>query len=209
MSVTEINGQQAFARLSGRDSFAVDYKRAVTELLKFETYDAVRASSSPEWYTLPEIPWEQFVACKNVVRIYSIRQGKACDSLTKEDPFVRACYPHLNDDEFMEHMVAACKPRQYAQVIGNLHTEVAGLIPGFLDDKTVESRRKTEPALYPKDFMLGCDLIKEDRTEIYEFKNNVNTMNSDSKKSVHSKLQAAAEKGFAAFLVRVCANAWK
>lgn len=209
MSFVELNGQQAFAKLSRRDGFAMDYKDAVRQMLKIDTYDDLLCTDSPEWYKLSEIPWKTFVKCQNVKKIYSIREGKVCNSLSLNDPFLRACYPKDTDDEFMARMVAASKPRQYVQVIGDLHTEVAGLIPGYVDGKTIEARRKKNPELYPKDYMFGCDLVNEERTEIYEFKNNVHTMNSDATKSVKGKLKLASEKGFSAFLVRVCADAWR
>ena len=209
MPFIELNGQQAFAKLSGRDDFAMDYKDAVAQMLKVETYNELASLESPEWYKLSEIPWQTFVKCQNVKKIYSIRDGKVCKSLSLNDPFLRACYPKDTDADFIERMVAASKPRQYVQVIGDLHTEVAGLIPGYVDGKTIEARRNTNPGLYPKDYMCGCDLINEERTEIYEFKNNVHTMNSDAAKSVKEKLKAASAKGFTAFLVRVCADAWK
>ena len=209
MPITELNGQQAFAKLSGRDNFAFEYKDAVAQMLKVETYDELIKLESPEWYKLNEIPWHTFIKCQNVKKIYSIREGKVCKSLSLNDPFLRACYPKDTDAEFIERMVAASKPRQYVQVIGDLHTEVAGLIPGYVDGKTIEARRKANPELYPKDYMCGCDLVNEKRTEIYEFKNNVHTMNSDAAKSVKEKLKAASAKGFTAFLVRVCADAWK
>jgi len=209
MSFTELTGQQAFAKLSGREEFAMQYKEAVTQLLKFESYAAASSAVEPEWYKLKEIPWQKFVACQNVKKIYSIREGKVCKSLSLNDPFLRACYPEDNDEAFLARMVAASKPRQYVQVIGDLHTEVAGLIPGYVDGKTIEARRRSNPELYPKDFMRGCDLVKENMTEIYEFKNNVHTMNSDAAKSVKEKLKVASTKGFTAYLVRVCADAWR
>jgi hypothetical protein len=208
MPIVELNGQEAFAKLSGRPSFAKEYKDAVREMLKVSTYEQLLKTPVPEWYLLKEIPWEKFIACNNVKKIYNIREGKVCKSLSLNDPFLRACYPDDTDEEFMARMVAATKPRQYVQVIGDLHTEVAGLIPGYLDVKTVETRRKLNPEAYPKDFMLGCDLLNETRTEIYEFKNNAHTMNSDAAKSVKEKLNKASTKGFMAYLVKVCADAW-
>ena len=208
MPFIELNGQEAFAKLSGRASFAKEYKDAVSEMLKIESYEQLLKTPTPEWYLLKEIPWEKFVACNNIKKIYGIREGKHCKSLSLNDPFLRACYPDETDDQFMARMVAASKPRQYVQVIGDLHTEVAGLIPGYLDVKTVERLRKGNPDLYPKEFMLGCDLLNESRTEIYEFKNNAHTMNSDAAKSVKEKLNKASGQGFLAYLVKVCADAW-
>ncbi len=210
MEYTELNGEEAFAKLSGRETFAVEYKDAATRLLAFATYAELEAvAEAPAWYTLAsEIPWKKFLECKNVKKIYAIREGKVCKSLSLNDPFLRACYPGDTEAEFAARMVEASKPRQYVQVIGDLHTEVAGLIPGYVDGKTVEARRKVNPELYPKDYMCGCDLVNDARTEIYEFKNNVHTMNSDAAKSVKEKLKAASKKGFSAFLVRVCADAW-
>jgi hypothetical protein len=140
-------------------------------------------------YKIPEISYKDYVGC--LEGIYTVLEGKhtskGCD-----DVFMRSILAAHSGMSASAWLVAE-KQRRYEKALtmkmGDFHEELAGKFPGY---KTLKLGDET-----------GCDVQKSDGSEIWEFKNRDNTMNSSSAESVMAKLAAEAAKGKKAFLVLV------
>jgi hypothetical protein len=88
---------------------------------------------------------------------------------------------------------AAEAHRRYEKALsmkmGDFHEELAGKFPGY---HTLENGDET-----------GCDVQKIDGSEIWEWKNRDNTMNSGSAATVMTKLTKASAKSMKPYLVLV------
>ena len=140
-------------------------------------------------YKIPEITFKDYVGC--LKGIYSVLEGKHA-SKGSDDVFMRSIMAaHSGMDA--KSWAAAEAHRRYEKALsmkmGDFHEELAGKFPGY---KTLKLGDET-----------GCDVQKLDGSEIWEFKNRDNTMNSSSAESVVAKLAAEAAKGKKAFLVLI------
>lgn len=141
------------------------------------------------WYRIKEIALKDYVAClKDVYAVLEHKhKSKGCD-----DVFLRTIMA-AHSGMSAEAWAAAEEQRRYEKALtmkmGDFHEELAGKFPGY---KTLKRGDET-----------GCDVQKLDGSEIWEFKNRDNTMNSGSAESVVAKLVAEIAKGKKAFLVLV------
>ena len=133
------------------------------------------------WYRIPEIAFKDYVAC--LKEVYAVLEGKhkskGCD-----DVFLRTILAAHSGMSAEAWGVAEEKRRHEKALtmkMGDFHEELAGKFPGY---KTLKLGDET-----------GCDVQKADGSEIWEFKNRDNTMNSSSAESVVAKLAAEAAKG--------------
>ena len=141
------------------------------------------------WYRIPEIACKDYVGCLR--GIYTVLEGKHA-SKGCDDVFMRSILAaHAGMDA--KAWAAAEAQRRYEKALtmkmGDFHEELAGKFPGYRTLKTGDE--------------TGCDVQKIDGSEIWEFKNRDNTMNSSSAESVVAKLVAEVAKGKKAFLVLV------
>ena len=143
--------------LSNRNSTQRKKKEAMSERLKKHRVGMLNQPYPPT-YLITEIPYRDYTFCKR-------RLGEVINKEQKE-------YKSA-DDVFMKSIIMAKtrggekswnefeKDRKtvYAlsQSLGDFHEELAGKIPGY---RTL-----------PLGHWSGLDVIKEDRTELYEFKN--------------------------------------
>lgn len=144
---------------------------------------------NPIWYKIREIPFGSYVKASK--GLYDVLEKK---NKSKGD-----------DDIFLKSVVCgyigmdakgwdlAEGQRRYENSLqmkmGDFHEELAGKFAGY---ETLHQGHDT-----------GCDVIKKDGTEIWEWKNRDNTMNSGSAKSVIEKLVKVVSSGKKAFLVLV------
>jgi len=154
-----------------------------------------RVGGAMEWYKIPEVHIEAFVAClKSFYAVLEERNvGKGGD-----DVFLRTILTS-HGDLTDEQWVTAEKARRYTKSLegkmGDFHEELAGKLPGW----------KTLKVGHPS----GCDVMKEDESEYQEWKNRDNTMNSSSGSAVVAKLKKLVDEGKKAVLVEVNCPAGK
>jgi hypothetical protein len=139
-----------------------------------------------EWYKIPEIRFSDYVEC--LKDVYAAREAHISMIADERDPFTQAVLPFN-----MEMEIFRQREKNVSMKLGYFHQKLAGKFPGY---KTLKDGHES-----------GLDVIKEDGTELWEWKNRHNTMNSGSAKSVEQKLSDALAKGMKAFLVQVnCPN---
>lgn len=141
------------------------------------------------WYRIAEIPRNRFLEL--IHPIYNILEEKK-KSKSKEDPFTKAMFMSFynqTEEEWKEHITIIQKQRAITMAWGIFHQQLMASFPGWEDYKTGHSS--------------GCDIGRNDGTCVAEVKNNTNTMNADSKKSVMRKLLAQAQRAKRAILVIV------
>jgi hypothetical protein len=139
-----------------------------------------------EWYKIPEIRFSDYVEC--LKDVYAAREAPITVITDERDPFTQAVMPFDVEREIFRQ-----REKNVSMKLGYFHQKLAGKFPGY---KTLKDGHES-----------GLDVIKEDGTELWEWKNRHNTMNSGSAKSVEQKLSDALAKGMKAFLVQVnCPN---
>jgi len=141
------------------------------------------------WYRIKEIALKDYVGC--LKEVYAVLEGKhkskGCD-----DVFLRTILAAHSGMSAEAWGVAEEKRRHEKALtmkMGDFHEELAGKFPGYATLKRGDE--------------TGCDVQKLDGSEIWEFKNRDNTMNSSSAESVVAKLVAEVTKGKKAFLVLI------
>jgi hypothetical protein len=135
----------------------------------------------PAWYTLPKISFLQF--CTLAKPLYDVLEDTKT-SKSEEDAVSKQCwmsYFSQSEAEWNAMNLRIQKQRAWTMAMGNFHQSLMGSFPGMVNYKTGHA--------------TGCDIGSADGTLVCEIKNNKNTMNSDSKKSVMLKLKAQRDLG--------------
>jgi hypothetical protein len=139
-------------------------------------------------YKIPEFEKEYFISL--LEPLYKILEGK--ESKSKDDVFSRECleaYYDKTPEERKEEIKRTQKERALSMEMGYFHQNLMGSFKEWTN--------------YGKGHITGCDIGKYDNSCVAEVKNNVNTMNSDSKKSVMKKLKKQIKDGKKAMLIIV------
>jgi len=148
----------------------------------------------PEWYKIPEISPNNFlIAIKPIFQALKV-EIKSRNSKT-DDKFMKTIimsYYNWSQEDWLKHEHLRNLQKVLEMNMGDFHETLAGYFKGYKNVKVGH--------------VSGCDVIKEDGTEVWEWKNKENTMNHDAKKSVFKKLNDNASNGKKAYLVFV--NAW-
>jgi len=142
-----------------------------------------------EWYKIPEIPFEAYVSC--LAEIYKVLEERP-NSIPQEDIFLKKLYMAFTDkkeDEWKVEQRQVAFHRLLTMNMGYLHQNLMGKLPAY---ETLPRKHESK-----------CDVRSKDETEYIEVKNNDNTMNSDSAKSVVGKLKVMIQKGKNAVLILV------
>jgi hypothetical protein len=138
------------------------------------------------WYKIPEIRFSDYVEC--LKDVYAAREAPIVVHPDDRDPFTQAVLPFSEENEIFRQ-----REKNVSMKLGYFHQKLAGKFPGY---KTLKDGHES-----------GLDVIKEDGTELWEWKNRHNTMNSSSARGVEDKLLKALSRGMKAFLVQVnCPN---
>jgi hypothetical protein len=144
---------------------------------------------APVWYKIGEIPFSAYV--KALQGLYTVLEKKNT-SKGSDDIFLKSVVSGFIDMDAKAWELAEGQ-RRYEKALqmkmGDFHEELAGKFPGY---ETLVPGHET-----------GCDVMKSDGSEVWEWKNRDNTMNSGSGKSVIDKLVAVADSGKKPFLVLV------
>jgi hypothetical protein len=139
------------------------------------------------WYRIPELPIGVFL--KAVKPIYNIIEGNHVKT-TLEDPFKKTILASLiTEEEWDTAEKTRVKEKALEMKMGEMHQCIMGNLPGY-QDLGVGHETK-------------CDVLSTTRKEAIEVKNKYNTMNSDSSKTVMSKLMKASDEGYTGILVLV------
>jgi hypothetical protein len=150
------------------------------------------AIGSPVWYRIPEIAFRDYVRC--TAMIYEVLEQKNKSS-GDDDIFLKTIMlkrSGLTQEQWLAMEHARRCEKALTMKLGDFHEELAGKLPGYV---TLPTGHET-----------GCDVMKRDGSEVWEFKNRDNTMNSSSAESVVGKLTKAAASGKKAYLVLVNCN---
>lgn len=145
----------------------------------------------PAWYKINDIiPVSTMILLLRP--LYKILERTHVSRIREEDPFARRgwqAFHDLNDDEWHHYYRGIELEKAYTMEWGNLHQNLMGMIPGW------ETYKVGHPS--------GCDIGSIDGTIVAEVKNNIRTMNSDSKKKVMEKLRRQHAMGKTTFLIIV------
>jgi hypothetical protein len=139
------------------------------------------------WYRIPQVPLEKVV--KLLKKHYDILEGNHTSN-TKVDKFAKDTYIAFHDiteEDYIRSMTISQRNRVWSMVWGDFHQQLIGCM------STWDALKKGD--------VSGCDNVSKDGKCIAEVKNNTNTMNSSSQKSVIEKLQKQQKLGKRALLV--------
>lgn len=135
-----------------------------------------------EWYMIPEIRFRDYVECLG--DIYAARSVTIPIQGDTRDAFTKAVISFDQD-----HEIFRMREKKISMAFGYFHQNLAGKFNGYQTLKNGTSS--------------GLDVIKEDGSEFWEWKNRHNTMNAASAKETENKLMAQVNQGRRAFLVQV------
>jgi hypothetical protein len=148
--------------------------------------------NKPGWYLIPEIDIREYYYC--LQRLFDLISGDikkydSYDDVSAKQIFFSQTGADENAWKKFE------KDRKFGQALyvrlGDFHEQIAGKLPGY--------RTLTE------NHWSGLDVIKEDRSEIYEFKNRANT-STDVLTSVYEKFKKILDENKITHCVLVNVN---
>ena len=142
-----------------------------------------------EWYKISDIPFKEYVLC--LAEIYKVLEQQTT-SINQSDVFFKKSYMAFTghtEAEWESQQKQVSFHRLLSMKIGDLHEELMGKLPAY---ETLPRKHESK-----------CDVRSKDESEYLEIKNNENTMNSDSAKSVIKKLVDMTQKGKSAILILV------
>lgn len=142
-----------------------------------------------DWYKISEIPFKEYVLCLS--QIYNVLEQQPT-SINQTDVFFKTSYmafTEKTEEEWESEQKQISLHRLLSMKIGDLHEELMGKLPDY--------------TTLPRNHESKCDVRSKDETEYIEVKNNNNTMNSDSAKSVIKKLNDMIQRGKHAILILV------
>jgi len=146
----------------------------------------------PSWYTIPEIAFNPFLEL--LQPIYK-RMDVTTESKSEEDPLFRMVFQAsqgMSDEDYDKFLKQMQMTKRLQMAMGDFHQHLMGLFDGWDD--------------YKQGHETKCDIGKKDGTVVCEVKNNINTMNSDSLRSVNQKLNKQKELGKEARVIIVNGN---
>ena len=154
------------------------------------------------WYLIPEIQIERYV--KGLKPMYDVLEGKN-NSKCETDSCLKAIlmnHKEMTEDAFMEMEKGRLAQKNREMKMGEFHEYLAGCFPGW---ECIPKGKFTsgigESTAGKK---TGLDVVKQDRTEIMEWKNKHNTVKgSDLKKTVFEKLMKCHVDGMKVHFVQV------
>ena len=144
---------------------------------------------SLSWYKIPEIPFKEYINC--LKGIYNVLEQTHVGN-HQTDIFLKRSYmafSEMSEEEWMETQKVITLHRLLSMKFGDVHEELMGKLPAY--------------ETLPPGHESKCDVRSKDESEYIEVKNNDNTMNSDSSKSVIAKLGNIILQGKRAVLIFV------
>jgi hypothetical protein len=143
----------------------------------------------PTWYKIPEIPFGKYVEClEGVYKVLEVKnQTKGEDDLFMK--CIMQSYSNISEEQWSTMERSRRNEKALTMKMGDFHEELAGKFKGY---KTLKNGDSSE-----------CDVIKEDGSEIWEWKNRDNTMNHKHAKQTITVLERHYQAGKTTFLVFV------
>jgi hypothetical protein len=154
-----------------------------------ENFNVLTPVSPPIWYRIPEIPTNTFLSL--IKPLYDSVEGRKT-SVSEPDRFAKdswMAFHNKSEDEWYVMNKEVQRVRAWTMAWGIFHQNLMGSFPGW------ES--------YKRGHKTKCDIGTLEEDCVGEIKNNTNTMNADSKKSVISKLKQQKDLGKRVMLVTV------
>jgi hypothetical protein len=171
VNIPATRGKKANLRKTRKDKKA-------KELMNFKKELSSIIGKTPDWYLIREIDIADFIYC--IKKLFSLMEHYATSEIesgfneTLNDPFMKQiCVSQYGMDEAGWAYFESMRKFQHAlsQNLGDFHEELAGKFPGY---RTLHVGHWS-----------GIDVIKEDKTEFWEFKNGL----SYNKASVFKKFK--------------------
>lgn len=161
-----------------------------------ETPDNIRpkgTNSSQMWYKIPEISKTDFATCCK--DIYKVLEGKH-KSKSTEDPFLKAVMLGnygMSEEQWRQAELVRLNQKVLEMKMGDFHEEIMGKFPGY---ETLPTGHST-----------GCDVMKKDKTEVFEVKNRHNTVKGSDGKHIITLLKNHKDAGMNTIFVQInCPN---
>jgi hypothetical protein len=152
----------------------------------------------PGDYRIPEIPIGKYFY--SIKRLYELIEGEEKQYNTYDDIFAKHIFfsqTGANEDGWrIFYKEFKFQNGLYAK-LGDFHEELAGKLPGYRN--------------LPQGHWSGLDVIKDDRTEIYEFKNSTK-VTTETLTTVYQKFKTILDNGKIKMCILVCVNVpdgWK
>lgn len=155
----------------------------------------VRSSPTLDWYKIPEIAPKDFVKCCK--DIYTVIENLHSSKST-EDPFLKAVVmgnKSISETEWQKAEKVRLTQKVLEMKMGDFHEELMGKFPGY--------------TTLPTGHSTGCDVLKDDRTEVYEVKNRHNTVKGSDGKHIVEMLKKHKAAGMKAVFVQINAPGGK
>ena len=152
----------------------------------------VDTSHLPSWYTIPEV--HPLVLLKYIKTLYDILEGRNKSKSTL-DPFAKDCWKRFynsTEEEWQSQNKIVQKNRSWTMAWGTFHQNIMGSFPGWEN--------------YGRGHTTGCDIGKNDGSDVREIKNGKTSMNSGGKESVNNKLKKQITLGKKVVIVIVNYN---
>jgi hypothetical protein len=142
-----------------------------------------------DWYKIQELHFRDYVEC--LAPLYKVLEEHTA-STNQTDIFLKRSYLAFTgktEKDWESEQKQISFHRLLSMKMGDFHEELMGKLPAY---ETLPQKHSSK-----------CDVRSKDETEYIEVKNNDNTMNSDSAKSVIGKLFDMIQKGKHAILILV------
>jgi hypothetical protein len=143
----------------------------------------------PSWYRIPEISTKTFLLL--ISPLYDITEGRKT-SVSEPDRFAKDSWMAIfnkSEEEWYTMNKEVQKVRAWTMAWGHFHQNLMGSFSEWENYKTGHETK--------------CDIGTKDRSCVVEIKNNTNTMNADSKRSVILKLKKQKDLGKRVVLVTI------
>jgi hypothetical protein len=154
---------------------------------------AIPEQNAQAWYRIPEVPIEKFALClKDIYKVIE-DSHKSKSSL---DPFIKAVLTgntSMSESAWDKAEKVRLSQKALEMKMGDFHEELMGKFRGYVT--------------FPNGHATGCDVGKNDLSELFEVKNRDNTIKGPDGKHVVAMLKQHADKGKLAVLVQInCPN---
>jgi len=153
---------------------------------------ALALPNKPGEYLIPEIDIREYYYCTQ--RLFNLIADDLKEYGNYDDVFARQIFFSQTGADENAWKIFESK-RRFDQAfytrLGDFHEEIAGKLPGY----------RTLPAKH----WSGLDVIKEDRSEIYEFKNRANS-STDVLTTVYKKFERILDEDKITHCILVCVN---
>jgi hypothetical protein len=149
-------------------------------------------------YLIPEIDIKDYFYC--TIRLYKLLENDTKKYTSNDDIFMKAIFlsqTHSDESTWNQFNEQRKFQNALSQRLGDFHEQIAGKLPGY---RTL-----------PESHWSGLDVMKNDRTEFFEWKNSTN-VSTDTLAIVYKKFQKLLDENKTEKCILVLVNVpegWK